>query len=135
MGSDLRGITTNGFSVVDRHPLATASAPTIWPIALISLRRFFDLPRFHRRLVLRRNFVFRLRNIHQPVVKPANNMLQPLDAMPRLAGTGKLVRLGREKSHVGWNLWELQRTKHLLAACAGRRAIVSFPEDEHHRRF
>src|SRR6476620_3650848 len=35
----------------------------------------------------------------------------------------------------GWNLAEFQRPKHLLAACAGRRAIVSFPEDEHHRRF
>ena len=56
------------------------------------------------------------------------------DAMLWLAGAGKLVGLVRETHHYGWNLAELQRTKHLLAACAGRRAIVCFPEDEHHRR-
>jgi hypothetical protein len=27
LGSDLRGITTDGFSVADRHPLASASQP------------------------------------------------------------------------------------------------------------
>src|SRR5712671_7359806 len=85
-------------------------------------RRFFGLPWFHWHLFLRRNFVFRFRNSHQPVVKPPDNVLQPLDAMPRLAGAGKLVRLVRETHHDGGNLAELQRTKHLLAACAGRRA-------------
>src|SRR5438874_10009763 len=85
--------------------------------ALLRLRRYF---------FLRRNFVFRLGNTHQPVIKPANDMLQPFDAMPRLAGAGKFVRLVREPHHHGRNLPELQSAKHLLATCAGRCAVSYF---------
>src|SRR6266576_5400876 len=113
----------------------TISTKLVWRLAQTPysaglLRRFFGLPCFYRHLFLRSDFVFRFRNSHQSVVKPADNVLQPLDAMPRLTGAGKLVGLVRETHHYSGNFAELQRTKHLLAACAGRRTIVCFPEDK-----
>jgi hypothetical protein len=35
-------------------------------------------------LLLSPNFIFRLRHTHQPVIEPADDMLQTFDAMPRL---------------------------------------------------
>src|SRR5205823_12855599 len=78
------------------------------------------------------NFVFWLRHTHQPMIKPADDTLQSLDPMPRLAGAGKLMRLVRETHHHCWNFAELQSAKHLLAPCAGRCAIVCFAENKHH---
>src|SRR5204863_7413618 len=86
------------------------------PYSFELLWRFYALLRLRWYFFLRCNFVFWLCTSHQPVVKPADNMLQPFDAMPRLARAGKLVRLVREPHHHRRNLAELQSAKHLLAA-------------------
>src|SRR5438309_2098934 len=66
------------------------------------------------------------RNIHahQIFIEPADDVLQPLDAMPRLAGARKLVRFAGEAHHDDRFVQELQRPEHLLAAAGGWRAIV-----------
>src|SRR5436305_5670451 len=71
-----------------------------------------------------RDLVFGLRHAEQPVVEPADDVLQALDAVPGLAGARKLVRLAGEAHHHGRNFAELQGAEHLLAARARRRAVV-----------
>src|SRR5262244_4649456 len=79
-------------------------------------------------------FIFRLRDAHQPMIEPADDVLQSLNAMPRLTRTRKLMSLVREAHHHGWNLSVLERAEHLFAAGVGRRAPIGFAENEHHRR-
>src|SRR6266542_6379926 len=64
------------------------------------------------------------------LVEPADDVLQPLDAMPRLAGAGELVRLARELDHRCRHAQILERAEQLLATVAGRRAEVLLPLDE-----
>src|SRR5438132_9699282 len=67
------------------------------------------------------------------MVKPADDMLQPLDAMPWLPRARKLVCFIGETHHYCGNLAEFQRAKHLLTASTGRCPIVGFAENKHHR--
>src|SRR6266576_4432104 len=55
--------------------------------------------------------------------------------MPRLTRTRKLMRFVRKTHHHRRDLAEFERAKHFLAAGTGRRAIIRFTENEHHRRF
>src|SRR5437660_8714000 len=80
-----------------------------------------------------RNFVFGFRDAHQPLVEPADDVLQALDSMPRLAGARKLVRFVGKAHHYCRDFSELERAEHLFAARAGRCAIIRFAQDEHHR--
>ena len=68
------------------------------------------------------------------MVEPANNILQSLDPVPRLPRTRKLVRFVGKTYHDRRDFAELKRAKHFFTAGAGRRAIICFPENEHHRR-
>src|SRR5262249_6420398 len=78
------------------------------PYNIALFRRLLRWPRFNRHLLFRCNFVFRFRNPHQQVIKPADNVLQSLHAMPRLAGTGKLMGLVRKTHHHSRNSSEFQ---------------------------
>ena len=73
-------------------------------------------------------------NAHQPLVEPTHNVIEPLDAVPRLAGPRELVRLTRKDNHRGGPFEKLQRTEQLFAARVRRRAVIGFAENEHHRR-
>src|SRR5712692_7541659 len=77
-----------------------------------------------RHFFLRRNFVFRFGHAHQPMIEPADNIFQSLDAMPRLAGTRKLMRFVRETHHYRRDLAKLERAKHFFTAGAWRRAEI-----------
>src|SRR6185369_504359 len=68
-----------------------------------------------------------------PFIEPADDVLQTLDAMPRLSGTRQLVRLVREANHHCWYLAILQRAEHCLAAWSGRSAPVNFAKYQHQR--
>src|SRR5262245_47316231 len=67
-------------------------------------------------------------------VEPVQDMLQPFDSMPRRARTRKFVRFVREPDHDGRNLSVLQGAEHYFATVGGRRAVIGFTLDEHHRR-
>src|SRR5438105_14891276 len=67
-------------------------------------------------LAFGRDLVLGLRHAEQPVVEPADDVLQALDAVPGLARARKLVRLAGEAHHHRRNLSELQGAEHLLAA-------------------
>src|SRR5205823_11612212 len=64
-------------------------------------RRLFarDVAFSDRHFLFQSNFVFRFGNSHQPMVEPANNVLEPFDPVPRLSRTRKLVRFVRESHH------------------------------------
>src|SRR5258708_28967818 len=69
----------------------------------------------------------------QPLIHPADDVLEALDAMTRLARTGELVRLAREADHHRPDLPVLERTEHHLAAVLGGRAVIGIAVDEHQR--
>src|ERR1041384_2746272 len=79
-----------------------------------------------RRVALERHFGFRcdlvfgFRRAEQPVVEPAENVLQSLNPVPWLSGARELVRFVRENHHRRRDLAELERAKHLFAAGLGR---------------
>src|ERR1700681_4060582 len=75
-----------------------------------------------RHFLLRRDFVVRFWRTHQPVIEPADDAFQSLDAMPRLTGARELMRFIRKTHHHCWDLTELERAKHLFTTGAGRRA-------------
>src|SRR2546423_598364 len=50
-------------------------------------------------------------NAHQPLIEPADNVIQALDAVPRLARTREFVRLSRKDNHCGGPLQELERAE------------------------
>ena len=84
---------------------------------------------------IRRYFILRLRRVHQPLIKPSDDMLQPLDAMPWLTRARKLVTFVWKSHHHGRNFSILQRPEKLFTTRSGWCAVVSFAEDEHHRCF
>src|SRR4029077_4039465 len=55
----------------------------------------------------RRDFVFRFRDAHQPMIEPAHNVLQSLDPMPWLTRAREFVGFVGESHHHRWNLSEL----------------------------
>src|SRR5262245_6870869 len=67
----------------------------------------------------------------QPLVHPADDVLEPLYAVPRLARSRQFVRLAREADHHRRDLPVLQRAEHLFPAVGRRRPVVGVPEDEH----
>src|SRR5580693_5735979 len=97
-----------------------------------SFRRLSILP--NRRFFFRCNFVFRFCHAHQPMVEPANDVLQPLDSMPRLTGARKLMRFVRKTNHHRRNFSEFQGAKHLFATRSWRGSIIHLAENKHHRR-
>src|SRR3982751_457188 len=52
--------------------------------------------------------VLRHRLAHQVLVEPVDDVLEPLDAVPGLAGSGKFVRLAGEADHDGGFLSDLE---------------------------
>ena len=87
-----------------------------------------------RHFFFRGHFVFRFRHAEQPMVEPTNNVLQTLDPMPGLARARELVRFVREPHHHRRDLTKLECAEHFFASGAGRRAIICFAQDKHHRR-
>src|ERR1700694_2230129 len=73
-----------------------------------------------RYFFFRSDFVFRFGHAHQPVIEPADNILQPFDPMPRLSGTRQLVRFIWKTHHHRRNFAELERAEHFFAARAWR---------------
>src|SRR6476659_7852080 len=90
--------------------------------------------RFHADIDCGHVVILRLADALQVLIEPADDMLQPLHSMPRLAGTRKLVRLPGEAHHDDRPLQELERTEHLFTAGARRRAIVGLAQHQHQRR-
>src|SRR5688572_13865139 len=72
---------------------------------------------------------------HQVFVEPANDVLETLDAVPRLPAARELVVLSREPHHHRWPLQVLERAEQFLPAGRRRRAPVLVAEDEHQRSF
>src|SRR4051812_17295175 len=70
----------------------------------------------------------------QVLVEPSDDVLEALDAVPRLAGSRQLVGLVGESHHHDRALQILQRAEHLLASVWRRRPHIRFAEDEHQRR-
>src|SRR3954468_13382150 len=70
----------------------------------------------------------------QPLIHPADDVLEALDAMPGLARAGQLVGLAREADHHRRDLPIFERAEHHLAAVGRRRAIVPVAVDQHQRR-
>src|SRR5262249_34190258 len=66
----------------------------------------------------------------QVLVEPGDDVLQALDAVPRLAGTRKLVALSREADHDGRLLEVLEGAEHLLAAGSRRSPVIRFAFDQ-----
>src|SRR5207247_1582373 len=97
----------------------------LWRCRLLAWHGAF----FGWHFLFRCDFVFRFGNSHQPVVEPANNILQPLDAMPRLTRARKLVRFIGKTHHHRRNLAKFERTKHFLAAGSRRRSEIAFAQD------
>src|SRR6185369_3675459 len=80
------------------------------------------------------NLVFRFGDTHDPLIKPTNDVLQSLDAVPWLTGAREFVRLVRETHHYRRYLPILKRAEHRLTTRPGRRAPVSLAKDQHQRR-
>src|SRR5216684_4020795 len=86
-----------------REVLPTPHTTAATDTRLISPHRLFrwflfsgNRTRFYRHFAGRRNFVFWLRYAEQPMIEPTDDVLQPFNAMPWLAGTREFVRLVRE---------------------------------------
>src|SRR6266480_518864 len=75
-------------------------------------RFFFSALPLERHFFFRGNLVLRFGRAEEPVVEPTDNILQTLDAMPRLAGARELVRFVREPHHHRRNFPKLERTEH-----------------------
>src|SRR5260370_11646632 len=54
---------------------------------------------FNRHLFFRRDVVLGFRDAQQPLVEPADNILQSLDPVPRLARTPKLLPFVKQAHH------------------------------------
>src|ERR1700721_1775136 len=52
----------------------------------------------HRQLYLM-DVILRMRHPHQPLIKPPYDVVEALDAMPRLSRTRQFMRLSRKDSH------------------------------------
>src|SRR5688572_15436533 len=83
-------------------------------------RRFTDL-------------VLRFRYAHDPLIKPADDVLQTLDPVPRLTRTREFVRLIRKTNHHRRYPPILQRAKHRFAAGTSGCAPISLTENQHQR--
>ena len=60
--------------------------PTCPGVARFALTPGYFISRLQREDRLRpRNFILRLRHSHQPTIEPADDVLEPLDAVPGLA--------------------------------------------------
>src|SRR4029079_19552647 len=70
----------------------------------------------------------------QPFVHPADDVLQPLDAVPRLAGPRKLMRFAREADHDRRDFPILEGAEHLCPAFGRRRPVIGVPQNQHQRR-
>src|SRR5258708_13808047 len=70
----------------------------------------------------------------QPFVHPSDDVLQPLDSVPRLSRPVQLMGFAREANHDRRYLPVFERPEHHFSAFARRRAIVRVAEDEHQRR-
>src|SRR4051812_2996717 len=73
-----------------------------------------------------RDFVFRLRDAEEPVIEPAHDVLQTLNAVPGLTGARELMRFVRESHHYRRDFLKLERAEHFFAAGAGRRSMIGF---------
>src|SRR5262245_18702939 len=67
------------------------------------------------------------------LVEPVQDVLKPLDSMPRSAGPGQLMCLAREPHHGRWNMAIFQGAKHLLAAIGRWSPHIRLALDKHHR--
>src|SRR6266404_6409473 len=81
-----------------------------------------------RYLFFRRHFVFRVGHAHQPMIEPADNILQSFHPMPRLTGARKLVRLVWKTHHDCRNFAKLERAEHLVATGAWRRSEIGLAQ-------
>src|SRR4029079_12434426 len=86
------------------------------------------------RSLLARHFIFWLGHTHQPFIKPAHDMLQAFDSMPRLARARKFVRLVWKAHHHRRNLSIFQCSEHRFAARTSRSAIVCLAKNQHQWR-
>src|SRR5690348_17321138 len=68
------------------------------------------------------------------LVEPVEDVLQPLDAMHRLARARELVRFPRKEHHHRRLVLRLERTEHRLRPLPRRRAQILLAVDEHERR-
>src|SRR5580698_875950 len=59
----------------------------------------------------RPHLIFRMRKAHQPFVEPSHNIVEPLDAMPRLSRAGQFMRLSRKDDHGGGTVQKLKGTE------------------------
>src|SRR5215213_3377153 len=75
--------------------------------------------------------VFRFGDPHDPLIKPSDDVLQPLDAVPWLPGARQFVRLIREAHHHRRYLPVLQCPEHRLTTRPGRRSPIYLTEDQH----
>src|SRR6267142_14523 len=94
----------------------------------------FLLSAFCFLLLLLRHLILRLHHSHQPLVKPANDVLQAFDAMPGLSRTRQLVRLVGKPHHYRRYLSILERAKHLFTTGAGGCARISLTQNQHQWR-
>src|SRR5207237_2944332 len=94
-----RRMSSLKFLALKRSAEPTANAS---PARTLSRRfRRFWLGAFalDRNFFFRRHFVLRFSDAEQPMVEPANNILQSLDSMPRRARGGELVGFVRRTHH------------------------------------
>src|SRR5258707_1018694 len=74
-------------------------------------------------------FILGLRHAHQPLIKPADDVLQSLDAMPGLTRTREFVRLVWKTNHYCRYLSIFKRAKHLFSTRPSRRPVVCLAEN------
>ena len=78
--------------------------------------------------------VLRFGRAHKPFVKPADDVFETFDPVPRLPGARELVGFARKLHHHCRHFEKLKGAKHFLAARPGWSARITFAEHEHHWR-
>src|SRR5438477_11033587 len=90
------------------------------------VRLLFDLLVPYRNFFFWCDFVLRFGNAEQPMIEPAQNILQSLNPVPWLARSRELVRFVREPHHHRRDFAKLERAEHFLAARTRRSAVIGF---------